>query len=483
MLVALSLLAVTATPSSAADPVVRFGDVASGAWYTTAIEWMADEGLTTGTQTGCFEPDRHLTRAQVAVFMHRLADSPKPSGPPPFGDVGPGWSSDAIAWMAESGVTTGVAPGRFAPDLPVTRGQFAAFLHRFEGSPSAPALHFVDIEEEWQRTAVAWLASTGITSGTSPSTFSPDRVLTRAELAVMFHRRAEEPPSQAGLPTTICTRPLVFHAVGDVNFEPGYGPNPARPFADAWTGVGGLFLRDDLTIINLECTPSTLGTAVPKTYNFRCPVESLGPTKAAGVDVANLANNHAGDYGIEAMLDGAANVAAVGIHPVGIGNDLAAATTPVIVERNGITIAVLGFYALGAHPSWLAGPATPGMAFADVETLSAAVRAADELADYVFVTIHWGIELTRGPMPDDVERAHAAIAAGADAVFGHHPHVLQPLEFHAGRPIFWSLGNFVWHNRISRTGVAEVTITHSGDISARIIPAVMERSGHPVLTG
>jgi poly-gamma-glutamate synthesis protein (capsule biosynthesis protein) len=104
----------------------------------------------------------------------------------------------------------------------------------------------------------------------------------------------------------------------------------------------------------------------------------------------------------------------------------------------------------------------------------------------VIVAIHWGVELDTAPRPDDIERARALIAAGADAIFGHHPHRLQPFELIDGRPVAWSLGNFVWPAQStagSNTGVARVVVTPEGDITGCLIPALIESSGHPVLTG
>jgi poly-gamma-glutamate synthesis protein (capsule biosynthesis protein) len=115
----------------------------------------------------------------------------------------------------------------------------------------------------------------------------------------------------------------------------------------------------------------------------------------------------------------------------------------------------------------------------------AAVEAADARADLVFVTIHWGVELDLQPRPEDVARAHALIEAGADAIFGHHPHRLQPMEIHEGRPIFWSLGNFVWP-RLSAagaaSGIAQVVVEPDGTVGACLVPVDIESDGHPVVT-
>lgn len=463
---------VVSAPQSAS-----FTDVDEAAWYAPAVAWFADSGLTVGTPWGCYEPERALTRAEAAVFLHRLGGSPEPTEPLPFADMDGHWAAASVRWMAERGITRGVAPDRFGPEQWVTRGQFAAFLHRYEGEPTGPPHPFVDVTAAYQQEAVSWLASTGITQGTTATTFSPDRVVTRAEIAAFLHRHAGEP--SAAMPYSDCREPIVVHGVGDVNFDPGYGPNPQHPYSYAWSGLGGLFLRDDLSIINLECAPSERGSPQPKAYTFRCPYESLVATADAGVEVANLANNHGGDFGVLALLDGLDNVRAAGMAPVGAGENLAAAITPALFEIDGTTIAVLGFNAVGI--GWRAYVNVPGMADGDIELMTAAVEAADEIADIVLVSIHWGIELARYPRAVDVARGRALIDAGADAVFGHHPHVLQPLEVYNGRPIFWSLGNFVWHANVRTTAIARVVIGPDGSVTGSLIPARIAEKGHPVL--
>ncbi len=201
--------------------------------------------------------------------------------------------------------------------------------------------------------------------------------------------------------------------------------------------------------------------------------------------MANLANNHIRDFGETALVESRANVAAAGIAPVGIGENAAEAHTPALFEVNGWTVAVLGFGGVVPAASWLATEDRPGMADGDtIETMVAAVAAADEVADLVLVTIHWGSEGKTAPLSGDVARAQAMIDAGADAIFGHHPHRLQPLDTYAGRPIAWSLGNFVWP-RLSTpsatTAVAQVIFEPDGTITSCLIPAFIESHGHPVL--
>lgn len=293
-------------------------------------------------------------------------------------------------------------------------------------------------------------------------------------------------------PSTTTTLPprrtLVIHGVGDVNTDSSYIPAlAANGHAHAWSALDGLFQEDDLTVINLECTPSDLGTPLPKEFVFRCDLDSLPVMQEAGIEVANLANNHSADHGEEALVDGRAQLEAALIAPVGAGANRKEAYTPAVFEIDGWTVAVLGFGGVVPAPEWLATDESPGMADGDTAgTMAAAVRAADEVADLVIVTVHWGFELETEPRDDDRTRAEAMIEAGADIIFGHHPHRLQPLEVVDGAPVAWSLGNFVWPNFSvagSTTAVARVVVSPDGSMESCLIPALISSPGRPELTG
>lgn len=298
-------------------------------------------------------------------------------------------------------------------------------------------------------------------------------------------------PSAARSPSAAPSQhrdPLVIHGTGDVNLDPSYIPNfQTFGYGYAWSGLAGLFQKDDLTVINLECAVSDLGSPAAKEFTFRGDPDALPAARAAGVEVANLGNNHSQDFGVEALLDTRQNLAAHDIAPVGAGADLEEATRPAVLDIKGWRIAVVGFGGVVPTADWLAGPDDPGMASGDdIPTMVTAVRAAEEIADLVIVAIHWGVELDLQPRPEDVERAHAMIDAGADIIFGHHSHRLNPMGTYKGRPIFWSLGNFVWpafSAAGSATAVAEVAVSANGSLTGRLIPAYIESSGHPVLRG
>jgi poly-gamma-glutamate capsule biosynthesis protein CapA/YwtB (metallophosphatase superfamily) len=295
------------------------------------------------------------------------------------------------------------------------------------------------------------------------------------------------PPSSSS-PSPRAKEPLVIHGTGDVSLDPSYiSTFAARGYGYAWSGMGGLFRRDDLTVVNLECAVSDLGTPVPKEFNFRGDPDALPAMRDAGVEVANLGNNHSYDFGPDALLDTVRNVERAGVAPVGAGATQEDALAPALFDLHGRRVAVLGFdQVVDPFPEAVATASKPGTAAGhDSRLMIEAIRHAADLADVVVVMIHWGVELDTRPRPQQVALGHRMIEAGADVIFGSHSHRLQPMESYHGRPIFYGLGNFVWPNLSeagSTTAVAEVTVTRQGRFRGRLLPAFITAPGHPELT-
>jgi poly-gamma-glutamate capsule biosynthesis protein CapA/YwtB (metallophosphatase superfamily) len=326
-----------------------------------------------------------------------------------------------------------------------------------------------------------------VASETTPTTLAPTTTVRPTTSTVPPTTTTSTTP-----PTTTTTLPargtLVIHGTGDVALDPWYIPTlRQRGWDHAWSGLGSLFLDDDLTVINLECAPSDLGEPLPKEFTFRCPVEALGSLRANGVEVANLGNNHSGDFGKEALVDGHAQLLAHGVVPVGAGRNHAEAGRPALYTLNGWTVAVVGFGGITPADSWYATDDRPGMRNGkDIAGMVEAIKAAKELADIVVVTIHWGRELDTEPRDTEVASARAMIEAGANIIFGHHSHRLQPLEMVDGAAVFWSLGNFVWprlSDASATTAVGRVVVHPDGTIEACKIPAFIRTHGRPELTG
>lgn len=279
---------------------------------------------------------------------------------------------------------------------------------------------------------------------------------------------------------------LVIHATGDVSLDPAYIPAfVANGYEWAWTGLDGLFRRDDLTIINHECPSTDIVAPVPKTFSFRCDPAALPVARRYGVDVANLANNHGFDQGPEGLLDSLRNLRRAGIVPVGAGANARAADAPRYVDVKGWRIGIVGVDEVLDPDNQVAVGNRPGTAVGhDFPRALRAIREAAANADVVLVVIHWGVELDIEPREEQVEEARRMIDAGADAIFGSHAHRLQPMGTYHGRPIFYGLGNFVWPNFSvagSTTAVAEVTVTAAGRVTGRLLSAFIVAPGHPEL--
>lgn len=178
-----------------------FVDVGPGHPFRTEIRWLADEGLAVGTETEAgrvFGPDRGVSRQAFAAFLHRLAGAGwrPPDDRQTFADVPLDHPfRTEIEWLAETGLTTGYADGRFLPDAVVSRQATAAVLHRLAGEPGTAAdPGFADVGPDHPfRTAVAWAAGSGIATGYDDGTFGPDRDVSRQAMAAFLHRYAVGP--------------------------------------------------------------------------------------------------------------------------------------------------------------------------------------------------------------------------------------------------------------------------------------------------
>lgn len=176
--------------------VAGFLDANAGAYYAGALVWAAGNGIVTGTTPTTFEPNRNMTRGEFATVMWRAAGSPTPGAGNGFVDVsGSAFYAAAVNWMVAQGITTGTAPNRFSPNDPLTRAQAATFIWRARGNPSGSGgPSFSDVAGgQYYTDAVRWMAAEGITTGTSPTRFSPHDHVTRAQAITFLWRDAGSP--------------------------------------------------------------------------------------------------------------------------------------------------------------------------------------------------------------------------------------------------------------------------------------------------
>lgn len=168
-----------------------FVDVPVSAYYYDAVEWALENNITGGTTAVTFSPNNACTRAQMVTFLWRAAGEPEPETTVnPFTDVSENaYYYEAVLWAVEQGITNGTTETTFSPDRTVTRGQTVTFLWRNAGSPAASGSSFTDVAADaYYADAVAWAASEGITSGTTATTFAPNSSCTRAQIVTFLYR-------------------------------------------------------------------------------------------------------------------------------------------------------------------------------------------------------------------------------------------------------------------------------------------------------
>ena len=246
-------------------------------------------------------------------------------------------------------------------------------------------------------------------------------------------------------------------------------------------GIGGVLgeglretiAKSDIFMANLEFPFSERGTqAADKQFTFRVSPSRVSILKEIGPDIVTVANNHALDYGTDALLDTCDTLDGAGIFHVGAGKNLEEAKQPQILEKNGRKIGFLGVSRVFPTGGWAAGPSHPGMFSAyDTASVVQEIQKVKKQCDYLVVYVHWGIERNTQPETYQREMGHQYIDAGADLVVGSHPHVLQGIEPYHGKWILYSLGNFVFGSSIPETMLVQASVNEEGETALSLVPA------------
>jgi poly-gamma-glutamate capsule biosynthesis protein CapA/YwtB (metallophosphatase superfamily) len=199
----------------------------------------------------------------------------------------------------------------------------------------------------------------------------------------------------------------------------------------------------DLRVVNCECALTRASTPVWKSGAvFKGSPGHAGGLAAVPFDVACLGNNHVLDYGVRGLRETLQRLTGLGIRTVGAGLTENKAYAPLTIRRNGLAIHLVN---LSEGEDLTASEGGPGVAGWDISRTAATIRRCKQSGGVVIVIAHCGLEYVPYPPPYVVAAFRALIDAGADAVVGHHPHVPQGIEYRAGRPIFYSLGNFLFY--------------------------------------
>ncbi len=291
-------------------------------------------------------------------------------------------------------------------------------------------------------------------------------------LALFAPAAGAQKPSTATVAVDTTSPSIVLTAVGDIRLNGPVGEliaarGPAFPSAKVRD-----LLTGDIVFGNLECSITKRGSKTPKTWNFRAPPANLAAIKKAGFTVLNLANNHVWDFGREGFEDTLAALAERGIPYVGGGKDLAEAQKLKIYRFDGFTVGLIGFTSTFPKEGW-AARRKPGVNYSDFDRLSRVVADAKSRVDVLVVSFHGGTELAEDENEIQKAFAHVVIDAGADFVIGHHPHVVQAVEVYKGKPVLYSIGNFLFvspHEQTRYTVVVKARIGRDGVERVDFVP-------------
>ena len=245
-------------------------------------------------------------------------------------------------------------------------------------------------------------------------------------------------------------------------------------------GINGLIteyiqqemVNADMTVINNEFPFSTRGEKAPdKQYTFRVEPSYVSALLDMGVDVASLANNHALDFGPDALIDTFTTLDDAGISYVGAGETKERAEEAIFVEAGGRKVGVLSASRVIPVVEWNIANCQPGLFCTyDSTRLVQRIKEIESQCDYVVVFVHWGLE--RKTYPEEYQRnlAKQYIDAGADLVVGNHSHVPQGIEYYNGVPIVYCLGNYIFNPNMTDTYALKAVWNAEGETVLQVIP-------------
>jgi poly-gamma-glutamate capsule biosynthesis protein CapA/YwtB (metallophosphatase superfamily) len=273
--------------------------------------------------------------------------------------------------------------------------------------------------------------------------------------------------------------------VGDMMFQYPLDEMVVHSGANPFDYVRDYFNTFDITMGSLETNiaPWSIGTAQNKPFTFRAPVAAIDRLKNAGFEIVTVANNHTMDYGSEAFSVQLDLLRQAGILTTGGGNTVSEAFAPRYIETKGTKIAFIAVNGIETEFQNVT-PNRAGTAYFDEGLLRQSLWEARQNADVVIVYAHWGMEHQYEPTQFQRSWGRFFIDNGADLVLGSHPHIRQGSEIYNGKPIFYSLGNFVytgmgWKEDSTYGSMLEVVINNKQLSSTQLRTIKMTYHGYP----
>lgn len=265
-------------------------------------------------------------------------------------------------------------------------------------------------------------------------------------------------PSPEPTATPEETKPplLKLTAVGDIMLGRSVGKRLEKTsdgYYTAFSDVTDLLKQGDIVFANIEApmTESLHSLSKEKKIILKSSPKCIDALKSAGFNLFSLANNHMLDYYETGLFDTIALLDQNIISFSGAGKNLEEARKSAIIEKNGIRMGLLSYtdmaqYIYAGNPaiSYAADTDKAGVAPIIYEYIREDIAGIREQVDLVAISLHWGVEESFTITPEQVEFAHELLDGGADMILGHHPHQFQGIEIYKGKPILYSLGNFIF---------------------------------------
>lgn len=284
---------------------------------------------------------------------------------------------------------------------------------------------------------------------------------------------------------------ITLSFVGDVSLADNWDIMPK--YDERKIGIYGVLDEEvlsimnnaDIMVANNEFTLSNRGTRLNKAYTFKGDPKRASIYKEMGVDLVSLANNHIYDYGHDAFIDTLNTLKSQDIAFVGAGNNIEEAKKPYYYIINGYKIAFLN--ATRAEKNIITPEATENKEGVfrcyDPKLFIEEIQKAKQESDYVVALIHWGKEQSHNLEQVQIDTGKKYIDAGADVLVGSHAHVLQGMEIYNGKLIAYNLGDFLFNDWTTETGILNVNIANDGKLSYKFIPCLQSNVKTSLLKG
>ncbi|WP_299257151.1 CapA family protein [uncultured Aquimarina sp.] len=250
------------------------------------------------------------------------------------------------------------------------------------------------------------------------------------------------------------------------------------------SSIDSVFGKSDVVIANLECPATAIKEPINKKFIFRAEPSWLMSLKDHGITHLNMANNHSMDQGRKGLVDTNRNILDTGLTPLGYGKDTKQACQPQLIATTPRNVYVFSSLQVPSE-NWMFLEDKPCVCEDSFETISYKIKKlkSKEPNSVVIVQLHWGAEHTRVPLTYQKQQAYLLIDSGADGIIGHHPHTIQTVELYKQKPIYYSIGNFIFDQNkpINSKGLLVQLKVSKKDITFNQLEFIIEKCTPKIL--